>query len=76
MGTMHLGFATTYFYTAATAANGSQHEYVTRRGKHCLCGSAGYGLVLTTKSLNLLRTEAPLLLYLGSVIRLVTVYVT
>ena len=32
--------------------------------------------LLTTKSLKRLRTDAPLLLYLGKLMRLVTVYVT
>ncbi len=75
MGTMHLGFAA-LFCTKQLQLQTAHNEHITNRGKSSLCGSAGYEQVLTTKSLNLLRTEAPLLLYLGSVIRLVTVYVT
>lgn len=75
MGTMHLGFAA-LFCIKQLQLQTAHSEHITNRGKKSLCVSAGYEKVLTTKSLNLLRTEAPLLLYLGSVIRLVTVYVT
>ncbi len=75
MGTMHLGFAG-MFCTKQLQLQTAHNEHIINTGKICLCGSAGYAQVITTKSLNLLRTEAPLLLYLGSVIRLVTVYIT